>query len=140
MRITRLEAVKDNEDLYVKVESKEQLEQLLAMYREAGMPFTRSKSELKYYEGGCYVKWAKCLGHIWVSPYDGGFDRFVISFKTFVSDYCDGFEPVEIKLPKLYDKQVLKLAALIGVQDSLVEQLKANGAAIKALKAEMGVA
>lgn len=140
MRITRLEAVKDNEDLYVRVESKEQMDQLLTMYREAGMPFTRSKSELKYYEGGCYVKWAKALGYIWVSPYDRGFDRFVISFKAFVSDYCDDSKPVEIKLPKLYDKQVLKLAALIGVQDSLVEQLKENGAAIKALKAEMGVA
>lgn len=138
MRIipTKVKEVRALAELSVHTKNPEQLAEMKRLFKEAGIKETSNKeASLRR-----FFRFSTHLQYFWTSDYEGGRDCKILTFEQFMFEYCEPSEAVAtVQLPKLHDKQVLKLAALIGVQDTLVEQLKANGAAIKALKAEMGV-
>jgi len=131
----KIQEIRETREMSILTDNRDQLVELKRMFSEAGIPATSGSSELRL-----HFRYANCLGYYWTSDFRGGGGTLVISFTDFIRRYCELPAEEPPKLPKLHDKQVLQLAALIGVQDSLVEQLKANGNAIKALKAEMGIA
>lgn len=134
---SKISEIRSLVELSVHTNNHEQLAELKRLFVEAGIKQTSSnEATLRR-----FFRFSNHLQYFWTSDYEGGSRYKRPTFDQFVFEYCEVSEPAKApELPKLHDKQVLLLAEMIQQQEALIADLKANGNAIKALKAEMGVA